>query len=168
MAGRRRAGLFFATAAFFLPAFRSAQPNAAIVADVSRELRYMPEASVAVCADGARVERDLLFTARATVEPRCEVYRLAASERPFLLLLDGRQRASMSRIAGMREVETYHYLPAGAFTLRGILRIPEPQPLTLMASFPTDDPVAERKRKRARKRALHSLDFLGLPAPEIE
>jgi 4-amino-4-deoxy-L-arabinose transferase-like glycosyltransferase len=162
------ASLFFVMAAFFLPAFRSAQPNAAIVADVARELRYVPEASVAVCAEGARVERDLLFTARAKVEPHCEVYRLVASGRPFLLLVDGRQRISLSHIEGMREVRTYHHLPAGALTLRGILKIPEPRPLTLMASFPTDDPVAERKRKRSRKRALHILDVLGLPHPGEE
>jgi 4-amino-4-deoxy-L-arabinose transferase-like glycosyltransferase len=160
--------LFFAMATFFLPAFRSAQPNAAIVADVVRELRYVPEASVAVCADGARVERDLLFTARATVEPHCQVYRLVASGKPYLLLVDGRQRVSLSHIEGMREVRTYHYLPAGALTLRGLSKIPDPQPLTLMASFPTDDPVAERKRKRARKRALHMLDVRGLPHPGDE
>ena len=106
--------------------------------------------------------------ARAKVEPHCEVYRLVASGRPFLLLVDGRQRISLSHIEGMREVRTYHHLPAGALTLRGILKIPEPRPLTLMASFPTDDPVAERKRKRSRKRALHILDVLGLPHPGEE
>jgi 4-amino-4-deoxy-L-arabinose transferase len=160
--------LFVVAAGWLLPAFRAGQPNATIVEDVTRELRYVPEATVVLCTDGARVERDLLFFARASVEPRCEVYRHAGSSRPYLLLVDGRQHRSLSRVEGMREVRVYHYLPADALTLRGFLGFADLKTLTLMANFPTDDPVAERKRKRARKRALRRLDALKLPHPAPE
>jgi hypothetical protein len=43
-------------------------------------------------------------------------------------------------------------------TLGGVLDPPEPTEMTLAANFATDDPVAEVKRKRDRKRALRAGD----------
>ncbi len=137
-----------------VPAFHAAQPLAAVVEDVRREHRYRPDAVVAACSDPLRVQRDLLFHARAAIEERCDLWALASSSRPFLLLLDPEQRQSLLAAEGVREVARYRYLPATALTLAGVLERAAPTEMTLAANFPTDDPVAETKRKRDRKRAL--------------
>ena len=54
----------------------------------------------------------------------------------------------------MREIDRYPFLPATALSLEGVLEREQPSELTLAANFGTDDPVAESKRRRDRKRAL--------------
>ena len=137
-----------------VPAFHAAQPLRAVVEDVRREQAYRSDATVVACADPLRIQRNLLFHARTVMEERCDLWALASSSRPFLLLLDEEQRRSLLAAEGVREVARYPYLPASALTLAGVLERPAPAELTLAANFATDDPVAETKRKRDRKRAL--------------
>ena len=47
-----------------------------------------------------------------------------------------------------RHIATYRYLPARALTLGGLFGITEPAEIVLGANFPTDDPVADRKRRQ--------------------
>jgi hypothetical protein len=141
-------------AAFFLPAFRRAQPNAAILEDVLRERRYRADAAVSLCDDPARVQRDLLFHGRLAVLERCDLWAPASSRMPFLLLLPNEDWQTLATSLPLREVAQYRHLPATALTLRGLLAGPRPGALVLAANFATDDPVAELKRKRDRRRAL--------------
>ena len=141
-------------AAAFLPAFNSAQPNAAVVADVRRERTWRPDAELAACGDPSRVARDLLFEARLTAQDRCDVWAPASSRLPFLLLVGPEQRRSLDLVPGIREIAVYHCLPAGAMSLGQILGGLEAEPIILLANYHTDDPVAETKRVKDRKRAL--------------
>jgi hypothetical protein len=145
--------VFAVLAVWFLPAFRAAQPNAALVEDVRRELRYRPDAAVVFCEDPARVRRDLLFHVRLAAEERCDLWAPASSHRPYLLLIRPEERAALA-VAELREVDRYRGLPATAHTQTGLLARVVPQQLVLAANFPTADPVAEVKRKKDRKRAL--------------
>jgi 4-amino-4-deoxy-L-arabinose transferase-like glycosyltransferase len=138
----------------FLPAFRAAQPNADIVTDVRRERAWRPEAELAACGDPARVSRDLLFHLRVTAQERCDVWDPASSRLPFLLLVGAEQRRSLEAVPGIREVAVYRCLPAAAMTLGQILGGLETEPIVLLANYHTDDPVAETKRVKDRKRAL--------------
>lgn len=156
--GGGTAAVFLVLAAWFLPAFRGAQPNGPLTADVVRERRYRPDAAVVLCSDPARVQRDLLFDARIVVEERCDLWSLAASSHPFLLVLGPEEAQSLALLPQVREVATYRGLPATALTLGGIFAGLQPQPLALVANFDTDDPVAEVKRKRDRKRALRDTE----------
>lgn len=151
------AALFLAVAGLLIPAFAAAQPNDAVVADVERERHYRPEAEVVVCADEARVQRDVLFRSRVPVREQCDLWAAASAPAPVLLLLRPSERLSLGRMERLREVATYRYLPATALTLRGLRAGAGPQELTLMANFATADPVAETKRKRDRKRALRAV-----------
>jgi 4-amino-4-deoxy-L-arabinose transferase-like glycosyltransferase len=162
------ATLFVIVAAFFLPAFRSAQPNARIVEDVAREHRYRADARVVVCQGAARAQRDILFHARLPVAHRCELWSFASSRYPYMILATEAERVSLARGEGLRLIESYDYVPADALTLRGLTQFPRPLTVTLLANYETDDPVAERKRKRERKKALRLLDLAGLPHPEPE
>ena len=135
----------------FLPAFRAAQPNRALAEDVRRERSYRPDARVVACVDPARVERDVLFEARVTVERRCDLWNVAPSNEPFLFLLRPEERESLERIPGFREVTHYRYLPAATLTLSGFLEPREPRLVVLGANFATGDPVAEARRKKLRK-----------------
>jgi hypothetical protein len=148
------AAVFLAIVVLLLPAFWSAQPNRAIVSDVARELSFNPEAEVVACADPPRVERDLLFHARAVVSTRCDLWSLAPTRQPFLFLLRPQERASFTAIPGFREIGSYRYLPATVLTLDGLVSRPDPGVMTLAANFQTDDPVADAKRKKDRKKAL--------------
>jgi hypothetical protein len=138
----------------FLPAFRAAQPNAAVVAVVKRERAWRPDAELAACGDPARVARDLLFEARLVAQDRCDVWAPASSRLPFLLLVGPEQRRSLDLVPGIREVAVYHCLPAAAMTLGQILGGLETERMVLLANYHTDDPVAETKRVKDRKRAL--------------
>ena len=138
----------------FLPAFRAAQPNGAVVTDVRRERAWRPDAEVAACGDPARVARDLLFETRLVAQDRCDVWNPASSRLPFLLLVGTEQRRSLESVPGIREVAVYHCVPAAAMTLGQILSGLEPEPFVLLANYHTDDPVAETKRVKDRKRAL--------------
>ena len=141
-------------AAAFLPAFNSAQPNAAVVADVRRERTWRPDAELAACGDPSRVARDLLFEARLTAQDRCDVWAPASSRLPFLLLVGPEQRRSLDLVPGIREIAVYHCVPAGGMSLGQILGGLETEPIILLANYHTDDPVAETKRVKDRKRAL--------------
>jgi 4-amino-4-deoxy-L-arabinose transferase-like glycosyltransferase len=142
-----------ALGSLFLPAFGRAQPNEAIVQDVLRERRYRPDAGVWLCDDPTRVQRDLLFHARVAVIERCDLWAPGSSRLPFLLLLTPESWDALTPL-GLREIARYPYLPATTLTLRGLLGGPAPGTVVLAANYATDDPVAERKRKRERRRAL--------------
>jgi 4-amino-4-deoxy-L-arabinose transferase-like glycosyltransferase len=152
--GAGTAAVFFVLAAWFLPAFRGAQPNGSLTADVLRERAYRPDAAVVLCSDPVRVQRDLLFDARIVAAERCDLWALAASPHPFLLVLDAGEARSLALLPRVREVATYRGLPATALTFGGLVSGAQPQALALVANFDTDDPVAEVKRKKDRKRAL--------------
>jgi len=141
-------------AAAFLPAFRDAQPNAAVVADVQRERAWRSDAELVACGDPARVSRDLLFEARLTAQDRCDVWSPASSRLPFLLLVGTEQRQSLDLVPGIREIAVYHCVPAAAMTLGQILGGLATEPMVLLANYHTEDPVAETKRVKDRKRAL--------------
>lgn len=158
--------LFLVLVLWFLPAFRKGQPNQAIVADVLREHRYRPDAEMISCDDPLRVERDILFEARLAGRDRCDLWNFASSDYPYLLLVSAEERASLRRVPGLRVVREYPYVPATVLTLEGLLRTPAPERLSLLANYPTRDPVAIRKAKKERKRALRALDELGLPHPD--
>jgi 4-amino-4-deoxy-L-arabinose transferase-like glycosyltransferase len=146
------AAVWLALCVAFLPAFRDAQPNAAIVGDVSRELRYKPDAAVVVCADPTRVQRDLLFFARLAVTERCDLWNPASSHFPFLMLLSRDEYASLdSAMTRIRLVGEYPYLPAQVLTLRGLLYPSRPEPLFLAANYHSRDPVALEQRRLERQ-----------------
>ena len=149
-------GLILAT--FFLPAFRAGQPNTALAEDIRRESQFRPEVRVVACDDPARVERDVLFEARVTVERRCDLWNVSPSFQPFLFVLRPEEQASLEAIPGFHEVARYRYLPAATLTLSGLL---EPKPAGVMvlgANFATGDPVAEARRKKQRKQELREED----------
>jgi dolichol-phosphate mannosyltransferase len=139
-----------------VPALHDAQPHEWVVDDVRREMAYRPDLTVIACADPARVQRDLLFHARAVVDERCDLWAVASSDRPFLFLLGPGERESLLGADGVREIARYRYLPATVLTLEGLLARPQPSEMTLAANFATTDPIAEIKRKRDRKRALRN------------
>jgi hypothetical protein len=155
--------VFLVLAACFLPAFRAAQPSAPLTADVMRERGYRPDASVALCSDPARVQRDLLFEARIAVVERCDLWALAASSHPFLLVLAPGEAESLSLLPQLREIGTYRALPATALTFGGLATGVMAQPVILAANFWTDDPEAEAKRKKDRKRALREAESAPVP-----
>ncbi len=148
------AALVLVLAAFFLPAFRAAQPNRTLAEEIRRERQFRPQARVVACVDPARVERDVLFEARVTVERRCDLWNVAPSREPFLFLLRLEEQRSLEAIPGFREVARYRYLPAATLTLSGFLEPNEPALVVLGANFATSDPVAEARRKKERKRDL--------------
>lgn len=133
---------------FFLPAFSAAQPNRVIAADVARERHHRPDLRLATCSDPARARRDVLFHARTTAEERCDLWPLVASHAPYLLLVGPDENRSFRSVPGYRHIASYRYLPARALTLGGLLSPSEPGEIALVANFPTDDPVAERKMRR--------------------
>ncbi len=139
---------------FFLPAFAAAQPNRAIVADVARELRYRPGVRMAFCSDPTRVRRDVLLHVRLAAFSECDLWRLAGSRVPFLLLATPAQDASFRVARRYREVARYRYLPASALTLHGLFSLRAPGEIVLGANFSTRDPEAERKKKRAYRKAI--------------
>jgi 4-amino-4-deoxy-L-arabinose transferase-like glycosyltransferase len=140
--------------ASFLPAFVSAQPNRAIVADVARERSYRPDFRMAFCSDPTRVRRDVLLHVRLAAFSECDLWSLAGSREPFLLLATPAQDASFRVDPRYREIARYPYLPASALTLGGLFSVREPGEVVLGANFATADPEAERKKKRAYRRSL--------------
>jgi hypothetical protein len=156
LAGVSAAAFALAVGAF-LPAFHAAQPQRAVLADVQRERLYRPDASLAFCADRARLEREILFHARLPAQQRCDLWAPAASRHAFLLILEPHEVPALATLPTLREVARYRYLPATLLTLRGVLAPPDPATVVLAANYATDDPVAEIKRKQDRKRALRAL-----------
>jgi 4-amino-4-deoxy-L-arabinose transferase-like glycosyltransferase len=149
------AAAWLALVAFFLPAFAAAQPNRAIVADVARERSYRPDLRMAFCSDPIRVRRDVLLHARLAAFAECDLWSLAGSREPFLLLATPAQDASFRADPRYREVARYRFLPANALTLGGLLSIREPGEIVLGANFRTADPEADRKRRRAYRKTIH-------------
>jgi 4-amino-4-deoxy-L-arabinose transferase-like glycosyltransferase len=138
----------------FLPSFAASQPNRAIVADVARERQYRSDLRMAYCSDPTRVRRDILLEVRLAAVAECDLWSLAGSREPYLLLATPAQNASFRVDPRYRHIATYRYLPAEAFTFGGLFRLREPGEIMLGANFATDDPVAEVKRKREYRKAL--------------
>ncbi len=138
----------------FLPAFAAAQPNRAIVADVARERSYRPDLRMAFCSDPTRVRRDVLLHVRLAAFSECDLWSLAGSREPFLLLATPAQDASFRVDPRYREVARYRYVPANALTLGGLFSIREPGEVVLGANFRTTDPEAERMRKRKYRKTI--------------
>lgn len=151
------AGLAVASACMFagfvtwaVPAFRSAQPNAAIVEAVRRERERRPKAQLVVCQDPTRVQRDLLFDARVAVLERCDLWAAAASERATLFILQKHEKKALQAIPGFRVLSRYDYLPSTVSSLTGLFEAPSPQALFLLASYP-DGPPRTRPGKAHRR-----------------
>jgi 4-amino-4-deoxy-L-arabinose transferase-like glycosyltransferase len=123
--------LLFSVNAVFLPAFRTAQPQQAIVDDVLRVQQGQPKLALIFCEDHARLQRDVLFHARVVAQKRCDLKVAASSPQPTLFLLQPNERAAL---VGLHELGEYHYLPASALTLRGFLAGPQPSTVILMAN----------------------------------
>jgi 4-amino-4-deoxy-L-arabinose transferase-like glycosyltransferase len=140
----------------YLPAFSAAQPNRAIVADVARERQYRADLRMGFCSDPTRVRRDVLLHVRLAAVAECDLWSLAGSREPFLLLATPAQDASFRASPRYREIARYRYVPARALTLAGLLSLGEPGEIVLGANFPTKDPVAERKRKRAYRKGVQA------------
>jgi hypothetical protein len=161
------AAVSFVLVFFFLPAFWKGQPNRVIAADVRREQLWRPDATVALCRDPSRAERDILFHARVAVVQRCDLWSLATSRSPFLLLIRPEERRSFRAVPGFRVVGRYRFLPARALTLGGLREAPAPGEIVLAANYPTADPEAQRKERRLYKKMLYLERFLpGAPAWE--
>jgi hypothetical protein len=148
------AGAWLVLVAFFLPAFVAAQPNRALARDVARERQYRPDLRMAFCSDPTRVRRDVLLHARLAAVAECDLWSLAGSREPFLLLATPSQDASFRVDPRYREVGRYPYVPARALTLEGLFSLREPGEIVLGANFATTDPEAERKRKREYRKAV--------------
>ncbi len=141
-------------AVLFLPAFTEAQPNRAIVTDVARERQYRADLRMGFCSDPTRVRRDVLLHVRLAAISECDLWSLAGSREPFLLLATPAQDASFRANPRYREIARYPYVPASALTLGGLLSLGEPGEIVLGANFATKDPVAERKRKREYRKGV--------------
>jgi 4-amino-4-deoxy-L-arabinose transferase-like glycosyltransferase len=145
--------------AWLVPAFVNAQPNARILADVSRERAYRPAASFAFCSDPTRVARDVLFHERLAGLDTCgELWAAASGKLPYLLLVNENERASLGQIEYVREVGDYDYLAPTALSAISAWSRPKPARLYLIANFETDEPVAMERWRKERKRALKALE----------
>ena len=152
--GAAVSAVFFLLVGWFLPAFAERQPNRAIAADVARERLYRPEARLAFCADPSHARRDVLFSVRHAAVEQCDLWSLAGSREPYLLLVDPAHDASFHVLPKYRQVASYLYLPAKTLTLGGLFARQEPGELVLCANFRTKDPLAEVKRKREYRKAI--------------
>jgi hypothetical protein len=140
--------------AFFLPAFSASQPNREIVEDVARERRYRPDLRMAYCSDPTRVRRDVLLEVRLAALAECDLWSLAGSREPFLLLATPAEHASFSVDPRYRHVATYRFLHADTLTFGGLFSGRAPGEIMLGANYATRDPEAEVKRKREYRKML--------------
>ncbi len=150
--------VFVAFAHVLIPAFRAAQPQARALADIERELRYRPDARVVYCEDPARLQRDVLFHVRATMIERCDLLVAAASKQPQLFVLDPGEREFLRNLETMRDIAEYPVVPAAIATLDGLLSGVTPSRLVLAANYDTEDPVAQRKWRKERRRAIRAAE----------
>ncbi len=154
--------------AVYVPAFRDAQPGAAIVTQVLGERGRHGDVSFVVCGDPARVERDVLFFARVPARTSCELLAYAGARSRWLLLLEPHETHSVLGAPNVRTIGTFRYIPADAASLHGLIDGTEPSVLTLAANFdkpvprptpePTPippDPEVERLKKRERRHKLN-------------
>ncbi len=148
------AAAWLCVVAFFLPAFSASQPNAEIVADVARERRYRPDLRMAYCSDPTRVRRDVLFEVRLAAIAECDLWSLAGSREPFLLLVTPAEDASFRVNPHYRHIATYRYLPADALTFGGLFSLRAPGEVLLGANYATRDPEAAVKKKREYRKML--------------
>ena len=109
---------------------------------------------MAFCSDPTRVRRDVLLHVRLAAFSECDLWSLAGSREPFLLLATPAQDASFRVDPRYREIARYRYVPASALTLGGLFSVREPGEVVLGANFTTTDPEAERKKKRAYRKAI--------------
>jgi 4-amino-4-deoxy-L-arabinose transferase-like glycosyltransferase len=118
-----------------LPAFYRGEPNAAILAAVTREQLSQPTLGFTAHRDPTQIHRALLFDSRLVVEESNDLASLALSGRPYLLLADTDEAEVLKATGSVREVGSYLYLGAGAFRVRGFLAPPIPRRLVLLANF---------------------------------
>jgi 4-amino-4-deoxy-L-arabinose transferase-like glycosyltransferase len=149
---------FTAFAHVSVPAFRSAQPQARAVSDIARELKYRPDARVVYCDDVGRLQRDVLFEVRATMAERCDLLVAAASRQPQLFVLDPDERSFLASVATMRDIADYPVLPATVATLDGLLEGVRPTRVVLAANYDSEDPVAQLKWRKERRRAIRAME----------
>jgi len=140
--------------AVFLPFFEAAGEKPRLLRDLSRELDARPDARLVFCEDPLRVERDLLFERRVASLQRCDLWALAASRTPYLVMLLERERLPLMEIPTMRFAGWYKFMPAEAFTLDGLIRGVEPGRLALIANFETTDRESIRRAKREWRRRV--------------
>ena len=138
----------------FLPAFSASQPNGEIVRDVARERRYRPDLRMAYCSDPTRVRRDVLLEVRLAAIAECDLWSLAGSREPFLLLVTPAEDASFRVDRRYRHIATYRYLSAEALTFGGLFSLREPGEVMLGANYATRDPEAAVKKKREYRKML--------------
>ena len=156
------AAVHLAAVIVLVPAFVGGQPNAHVLADVSRELRYRPDAGFAFCSDPTRVARDVLFYERVSWLESCdELWAAAGGKLPFLLLVSEAERRSLGQIEFVREIGDYVYLPPTALSASALWQHPRPARLYLIANFETDEPVAMERWRKERKRDLQRLEEEG-------
>jgi len=148
---------------FFLPAFSARQPNAEIVKDVARERQYRPDLRMAYCSDPTRVRRDVLLEVRLAALSECDLWSLAGSREPFLLLVTPAENASFRVDPRYRHIATYRYLPAEALTIGGLFSLGAPGEVMLGANFATRDPEAAKKMKREYRHRIYYGE--GEPSP---
>ncbi len=139
---------------FFLPAFSASQPNAEIVRDVARERLYRPDLRMAYCSDPTRVRRDVLLEVRLAALTECDLWSLAGSREPFLLLVTPAEDASFRVNPHYRHIASYRYLPADALTFGGLFSLTAPGEIMLGANYATRDPEAAVKKKREYRKML--------------
>ena len=149
----------------------ASQPNREIVEDVARERRYRPDLRMAFCSDPTRVRRDVLLEVRLAALAECDLWSLAGSREPFLLLVTPAQDASFRVDPRYRHIATYRYLPAEALTFGGLFSLSEPGEIMLGANFATRDPEARdqeeaRVPQDARPRARSGSLISQVPRPE--
>ena len=140
--------------ALFLPAFSASQPNGEIVQDVARERRYRPDLRMAYCSDPTRVRRDVLLEVRLAAIAECDMWSLAGSREPFLLLATPAEDASFRVDPRYRQIATYRYLSAEALTFGGLFSLSPPGEVILGANYPTRDPEAKLKKQREYRKML--------------
>ena len=146
------AALFLGASTLLLPAFLEAQPNRAIVADVSRERARRHPAELALCEDPTRVQRDLLFEMRLVAVEDCALWARMASPRPSLALVPADAGRSLEEAPRVRRVAAYRYLPSTALSAGGLLWPPAEDSLVLLANYPPQGAAARQRWKEDRDR----------------